>query len=1254
MLTPFSRIPRAPRPISRCRSNAAAQGARWLAWAAIAVVPVLICRAGQGNPTRMEGTPAGEARAGEVAARVSQLPLAFEPAAPGAPYQFVSRRGGAALFVTPTESVLALSARRQEVGVRVPGKRTAVRMRLIGSNPIPRTAGVEPLPGKVNYLLGNDPRQWRTDVPTYAKVKLADVYPGIDLVHHGNGRELEHDFIVRPGANPAQIRLEFAGSETLRLDPNGDLVLGLAEGEVRQRRPVVYQSIDGRRVPVAGSYVLADAGSTTAAVSFRLGAYDATKPLVIDPVLQYSTYLGGSADDAGTAIAVNSGGEAFVTGFTQSNDFPLQNHFPFASTLVDAFVTKLNAAGTAAIYSTYLGGNGQDEAYGIAVDGNGSAYIAGRTRSTDLPLGGNPAQQNHASDNGGFDAFVLKLVPNGNAIPYGTYLGGTSGDEAYAISLLPGTQTAFITGVTQSANFPTAGTPFDATLNGPDPFVSRLDTIVAQGQGSSLVYSTFLGGSSDDSGNGIAVDSLGNAYVTGQSLSLDFPVSSVLLPFQGNNAGGSGRDAFVAKLNPTGSSLLYASYLGGNGDDLGTAVAVGGVDQLYVTGLTSSTNLPTAGNPLQGGRGDNGFYDGFVAHLDTSQSGQISLVYSTYLGGTADDHSDGIAVDGDGNAYVTGKTSSLNFYVAGTPAIQASHASDGGSYDAFVTKLNPTGSALIYSTYLGGGGADGGAGIALDSDGCAYITGHTLSTNFPLAGNPPFQSLNPGGGAFVAQICEQEAIEITCPPNVTVNNDPNLCSAVVNPGVATAPGATVSGSRSDGLLLTDPYPVGVTTITWTTGNAGTPGVSCTQTVTVSDDQDPVLPALPNINGPAKMGSCSATLNLTIPTATDNCPGVTVSFVRSDGQTLLNAPYPVGVTTVTWTAMDTAGNTAVSAFTVTITEPVPPTITVPPNISVPNDKGLCTAVVNIGNPTAADNCPGVTVSCTRSDGLPLTDPYPVGLTTITCTAIDTSGNTTTATYLVRVNDVEKPVCNAPADITQSNDPGKCSAVVNIGHPTPTDNCPGVTEKCVRSDNKPLSAPYPVGVTTITCTCVDASGNSATDTQIITIKDTEPPICPAQPNFTKPADKGKCTAVVKLKKLKPKDNCVAVKETCVRSDGKKLTAPFPVGVTTITCTCTDGSGNISTSSSTVTIVDTEKPKLAVPVNIVVKRDPDSNSAVVKVPKPKAIDNCPGVTVICVRSDGLALTAPYPIGTTTITCTATDASGNVTTGSFTVKVL
>jgi hypothetical protein len=636
------------------------------------------------------------------------LPLSFETnqGQTDARVKFLSRASGYTLFVTAEEAVFA-------------GRDGSVeRMKLIGANPKPRFEPLDKQPGISNYFIGNDPLKWRTNIPNYGKVALREVYPGIDLIFYSNERQVEYDWVVTPGADPKLIHVKWEGPSQVTKNARGDLVLSAS---LIQQKPVILQ--DGKRIE--GGYVVRGKE-----VAFELATYDAAKLLVIDPVLLYSTYLGGSAVDQSRGIAVDGSGNAYVTGFTSSLDFPGGSSIQvgYGGGTFDAFVTKINAAGSARVYSTYLGGQVTEQGTGIAVDGAGNAYVTGFTNSFDFPTS-KPIQGAFAL--GAEDAFVTKIDAAGSTLVYSTYLGGGGTDLGQGIAV-DGAGNAYVTGYTNSSDFPTKN-PLQKSNGGSgyDAFVTEINAA-----GSAYVYSTYLGGSGDDFGQGIAVDTAGNAYATGFTYSTNFPTTNPLQPTFGGFT-----DVFVTKINAAGSARVYSTYLGGSGPDVGQGIAVDGAGNAYVTGYTISIDFPKV-NPLQTAHG--GFAnDAFVTKINAAGS---ALVYSTYLGGRGDDRGAGIAVDRAGNAYVTGSTASTDF-----PTINPVQMSNGGGLDAFVTEINAAGSAFAYSTYVGGNADDFGSGIAVDGSGNAYVTGTTGSSNFPTA-NPVQASYGTFNDAFVLSI----------------------------------------------------------------------------------------------------------------------------------------------------------------------------------------------------------------------------------------------------------------------------------------------------------------------------------------------------------------------------------------------------------------------------------------------------------------------------------------------------------------------
>ncbi|HTE18671.1 MAG TPA: tandem-95 repeat protein, partial [Armatimonadota bacterium] len=575
----------------------------------------------------------------------------------------------------------------------------------------------------MNYLRGNDPGKWRKGLPTYAKVHYESVYPGIDMVYYGNQNQLEYDFILAPGAAPEQIRLSYTGAEQVELDDRGDLLLRLAGGQVRQHKPIVYQEIEGARREVEGEYVLYPPAETAAGASssdpgskgpgstrvgFRVAEYDQTRPLVIDPVVAYSTYVGSSRNDRGEAIAVDGAGSAYITGSTEGLDFPVLNalqpvkggdEFQYPA---DAYVVKLDPSGTSLVYATYLGGNNIDHGTGIAVSANGAVCVTGSTLSTDFPTA-NPLQPEWS---GTFysDAFVAKLDPAGASLVYSTYLGGGQSDNAFAVALDPAGN-AYVTGQTASPNFPLHNA-LQREYGGSfvDAFVTKISS-----DGSAFVFSTYLGGTGTDVAYGIAVDREGHCYLTGRTDDPGFPITNRLPEF----AGDGWNDGFVCKFAADGASLDY-SFLLDAAYSYGIAVDAAG--HAYVTGI-GPIGVPVAA-PVQSGP------DAFVAKVNP---GGTALVYATTFGGSDRESPRGVAVDSTGAAVVAGWTESRDF-----PAVSAVQpVFGGGYYDAFVTRFTPDGSRFVYSTYLGGSGHDYGYGVAVDGVGDAYVVGYTTSADFP-------------------------------------------------------------------------------------------------------------------------------------------------------------------------------------------------------------------------------------------------------------------------------------------------------------------------------------------------------------------------------------------------------------------------------------------------------------------------------------------------------------------------------------------
>jgi uncharacterized protein (TIGR03437 family) len=669
-----------------------------------------------------------------------------------------------------------LTLRPEESFLKTSGGR--VRMTLRGANPNGRLEPLDRLPGAANYFLGSE-KNWKTDVIGYGRIRSAGVYPGIDLIFHGDGGRLEYDFIVGPHSDPGAIQLEFSGQRRLRVDANGDLVISAsghaAKDEIRWKRPEIYQDVDGKRTPVAGHFVV-----SRNRVRFEVAAYDRSRELVIDPTLAYSTYLGGPFNEVARGIGVDGAGNVYIAGDTSSNNLPTlsaaQPNYGGTSAISpfgDAFIAKFSPAG-ALLYLTYLGGSSNDGATALAVDAAGNAYVAGATTSTDFPTV-NPYQP-HFGGMGGMglirtgDAFVAKLNPAGNQLLYSTYLGGSTDDIAMAIAV-DGSGNAYVAGATTSLNFPTSSLAYQRTMNGAggepirpstnqpgwdpgDAFVVKLDS---SGQ---LLYGTMFGGNQDDAAFTIALDSSGNIYIGGSTISMNLPttpgaISRTFGGVDGQNFFLNAGDGFVAEFDPTLATLRYATYFGGVGDDIVAAIAVDSSGNIYMTGSTSTPTLNTSKGCFQPRYA--GYYtlpqlietlygDAYVAKINPSSK---TPIYLSYLGGSQNDAGTAIAVDSSGNAYVTGWTDSSDFPLTGNP-LQPIFGGDGGQGlyifygDAFLAVVNPTGTALLYSSYFGGNADDEAYGLALDSGGNVYVAGNSISNSLKTTSNAAQKTF--GGG----------------------------------------------------------------------------------------------------------------------------------------------------------------------------------------------------------------------------------------------------------------------------------------------------------------------------------------------------------------------------------------------------------------------------------------------------------------------------------------------------------------------------
>jgi len=911
-----------------------------------------------------------------------QLPLRFEPnqGQTDSKVDFLARGAGYGLFLTPNHAVLSLRSNQNT---------SVVRMELAGGNPSAAVAGADQLPGKSNYLIGNNPAKWHRDIPQFARVRYQGVYPGVDLVYYGNQGQLEYDFEVAPGADPAQIALHFQGPEKTALDASGNLILASNGGEIQLKAPQVYQQSGAERLPVAAKFVVRQDGK----IAFELGAYDRRRALVIDPVLTYSTYFGGSGAEACpgnvrilvgaissppsgcTALGIDASSNIYLAGSTTSTDFPLTPQTgttpppaAFQGTIAgtaNVFVTKLNAAGSAILFSTYLGGDGADRTVGVAADSAFNVVVAGNTTSTNFPTTSASAFQT-APTNANNHAFVSVLDPTGHSLVYSTYLSGNGEESARGLAL-DSRNKIYVIGATTSTNQPDATHSFPATLGAIQVsslgtsqfFVSKVDPALIGFP--SLAYSTYFGGGNPLNGvtlgGGIAVDANSKVYITGGtnflhtgSSATDFPILNayegcldspppLTPPTTTPNCSTSvtAPDAFVAKLDPSaaaGAQLLYSTYLGGTGNEVGYGVAVDTGLSVYVTGSTSSTDfvLPSGTTAFQGT--NKGGIDAFLGKFGTPCTGTsctttaVPLTYFSYLGGTGTDVALGISVDSLQGARLAGYTNSGDFPVPNNPIDGALR----GPVDGFASRIDTTASSSIslghYGTYLGGSGSDFATSITSDTQGNSYIAGETGSADFPTA-SPIQGAIKGGSDAFVTKlgaILNLAVVETVSPNPIGVGNNVTFSYKITN-----------NGDLTSGIIFTDVLPANGATFV---SAASSPGqTSCPASSGI------VTCTVGTLNGGAV---ATVTVILT----------PTVNGSLSDGGRVTVFGTPVVVTPAPPPAVATVNDFAISVSPTILTEPAGTpasfTVTVTPTGNVPNTVTLSASGAPSGGQTTFPN------------------------------------------------------------------------------------------------------------------------------------------------------------------------------------------------------------------------------------------------------------------------------------------------------------
>jgi hypothetical protein len=1027
------------------------------------------------------------------------------------------------LFLTPQEAVVALrhsqhldfSPRHRAASLkalralRKSGSATtttaSLRLRFAGANPAPEIAGLENLPGKVNYFIGNDPKKWHTGIPTFAQVKYSQVYPGVDLLFYGHQRNLEYDFIVAPGADPSAIRMSLSGARKLHLDAKGDVLVSVDGGDVVLQKPLVYQNINGRRQEIAANYSLRGTD-----VSFAIAPYDRREPLIVDPVLNYATYLGGTNDDgAGYAIAVDSSGDAYIAGQTLSTDFPAPSALtPGGNTAGTGFVVELNPAGTALLYSTYLGGSmnlgvasGGDFAFGIAVAG-GDIYVTGETFETDFPTTASALKQTVSSNAAG-TSFLTKLNPavdTAASLLYSTYLGGSNGsfgDFGNAVAA-DSSGNAYVTGVTYSTagtadvDFPVSLGAFLNALPSPagSAFVTRIDT--TQSGTNSLIYSTYLGGDGGlaagvatlqfgDGGFGIVVGANNKVYVAGTTCSSPagpYPTSATTfqkLP----KAANLWSSAFISEIDTTvntaaaaPTSLVYSTILGGSGDsnadrgDFGAAIDLqAGTTVLYVVGSTNSADFPVPNGFQTTGDATSG--SAFVTLLDTSVG--TALKYSTFLSDSGTS-ANGIKADAAGNAYVGGATASTTF--SATPGAYQAALASGAPGDGFIAEIAPLGggsSDLLYYTYFGGSGLgstpDEIFGLALGTPPSVFATGMTASSNFPATTGAFQTSLKAGSTseAFAAEVTLQPVLTIT-PLSLTFNSPIHVMSA--NQPIM------ISNNLGSALTFATPT-VTITSGTGTAADFTVTNTSCGATIPSGGNCTINVSYTPS-------GTATETANLSLSGA-----GSAPQIVSLIGNTL--APFTVAPTSLSFTS--SAVGTPTTAQTVTLTNnTAAPVAFTSAAVTLTSAMGMATDFAFPANPCGASIAPNG------------------GICTISITYTPSVATTETATLTLTNGAATSPQTVSLTGNVAAVAPGFTLAITPTPIPPVTPGTPGsatVTVTSVGTFNAAVALSCAVVPKKASCNVMPASvtpaaGLTATSTlQFVTVATVAPP--PASPRF-----------------------------------------------------------------------------------------------------------------------------------------------------------
>lgn len=841
--------------------------------------------------------------------------------------RYVGRAPGIRLLLKPDSVVVAVAGRPDDLQRPSP-TRELLRLGWHGGNERPQIEPLERLPGVSHYLAGGDPSRWSLSVPSFARVRYREIYPGIALEIHGTDGQLEYDLVLAPGAEPHRIQLTFDGAGGMRIAPEGDLLVQSPAGLVRQLRPMAFQVKGGLRQPVSAEFVL----GRQRRVGFRLGAYDRSAAVIIDPQVVFSTFVGGSAgSELVRDLALDPAGNIYVTGVTQSLDLPVLNAlYPsYGGGANDTFVAKYAAAGTR-MFTTYLASPGNDTPGAIGLDPSGNIWVTGQTNTAVFPTR-NAFQASYGG--GASDGFVVELDNSGSTLLFGSLIGGSAGDPAYDLAV-NSAGSVYIAGTTQSTDFPVTSNALQFSIGGGyDVYLVKVSPAGA------VEFATYLGGNADEEPHGISVGPSGDVDLVGITRSMDWPLAC---PTQATFGGD--HDAFITRLRADGAALLFSTYLGGSSFDNAATSVVGASGYLHVVGQTrSSLGFPIVGALPRAQSTPGGGTDAYLATFDPRCGG--GFVWSTFIGGSGYEEANDIAVDQAGRLFVVGATTSTAGFPITPDALQGTFAGGTEPGDGFIVSLDDPGQQFLYGTYMGSSGRRDTIMGVKSHGSIVVVAGSAAAAGFPIrdAAQPTF-----GGGdsdGFVAALAFNSRPTARCKASpVQTNNDAGLCSA----GVSIDDGS--SDPDGDSLTLSQspagPYPVGLTLVTLTVSD-GQESDSCSSDVVVRDAEPPTVvcvpPSIAECEGP------SGAVVTFAPTATDNCSVSAPSCAPASGSI-----FPLGSTAVYCAASDGTSQSA-CGFAVTVADRTPPSVLgVLPTLTElwpPNHRMVAVALAV----TTADRC-----------------------------------------------------------------------------------------------------------------------------------------------------------------------------------------------------------------------------------------------------------------------------------------------------------